>query len=116
QQIACPVCDGQAVSESNAPEARAIRDDIPERIAAGESDAEIRAAYVARYGDGVLLAPAGAGLGLLAWALPLVVLALGALGVGLTVRRWSRAPRLVPAPEDVTAVEAARRDRGDGGE
>ena len=113
QQIACPVCDGQSVAESNAPEARAIRDDIPDRIAAGLTDAEIRAAYVARYGDSVLLAPAGSGLDLLAWALPLAVLAVGALGVVVAVRRWARAPRLVPGPDDVAAVEAARRPAGD---
>ena len=113
QQIACPVCDGQSVAESNAPEARAIRDDIPERVADGQTDAEIRAAYVARYGDGVLLAPAGSGLGLVAWALPLCVLALGGLGVVVAVRRWSRVTRLVPDADDVATVEAARREAGE---
>ena len=45
-ELACPECEGLSVADSNAPTSRAIRADIKRRIAAGQSDAEIRQAYV----------------------------------------------------------------------
>ena len=48
RELACPVCTGESVAESNAPEARAIRDDIRDRIDDGQSDGEIVDAYVER--------------------------------------------------------------------
>jgi cytochrome c-type biogenesis protein CcmH len=109
RELACPVCEGQAVGESNAPEARAMRADIPARIAAGESDDQIRAAYVRRFGPRVLLAPSNRGIDLVAWAFPIAVLLVGACGIAVAVRRWSRAPRLTATPDDVAVVEQARR-------
>jgi cytochrome c-type biogenesis protein CcmH len=41
-QLACPECEGESVADSYSVSARAIREDIQRRIAAGESDAEIR--------------------------------------------------------------------------
>jgi cytochrome c-type biogenesis protein CcmH/NrfF len=111
REIACPVCEGQSVSESNAPEARAIRDDIPARIAAGESDAAIRAAYVDRFGPRVLLTPSNRGIDLVAWAFPIAVLLLGACGLAAVVRRWSRIPRMTATPDDEAVVERAREER-----
>ncbi len=73
-QLACPVCEGQAVFDSNSPQAAAIRDDIPKRIAAGQSDGEIRAAYVALYNEKILETPSNSGLNIVVWALPVLAL------------------------------------------
>ena len=66
----CPECEGLSVADSNAPTSRAIRADIKRRIADGQSDAEIRQAYVDKYGESILLAPQSSGLGLIVWVLP----------------------------------------------
>src|SRR4029079_15913410 len=73
-ELACPVCTGESVADSNAPESRAIRIDIARRIRAGQGDAAIRDAYVAIYGEHVLLTPANSGLGIVAWGVPVLAL------------------------------------------
>jgi cytochrome c-type biogenesis protein CcmH len=112
-QLACPVCEGQSVADSNAPESRQIRADIPARIRAGESDAQIRAAYVRAYGDRILLTPSGSGLGAVAWGLPALVIVAGAGGIVVALRRWARAPRLAVTADDEDVVRDAREHRLD---
>ena len=63
---------------------------IRERIAAGRTEAEIKAELVDQFGPGVLAEPPKSGFDLLAWALPLGLLAAGALGVGIVAWGWSR--------------------------
>ena len=109
-QLACPVCEGQSVADSNAPQSRAIRDDIPRRIAAGQSDAEIRAFYVARYTERILETPSNSGLGLVAWGLPALAVILGLAGIVVAVRRWSHTPRLAATDEDEDIVRRAREE------
>jgi cytochrome c-type biogenesis protein CcmH len=108
RELACPVCTGESVAESNAPEARAIRDDIRDRIDDGQTDGEIRNAYASVYGERVLLNPEDGGLALVVWGLPVVVFVAGAAGLVVVVRRWSRAPRLVASPEDEVLVARVR--------
>jgi cytochrome c-type biogenesis protein CcmH len=108
-ELACPVCVGESVADSNAPESRAIRADIVKRIRAGQRDAQIRDAYVAIYGEHVLLTPSNSGIGVVAWGIPVVALVLGAAGIGFAVRRWSTAPRLAATAEDEDVVDRERR-------
>jgi cytochrome c-type biogenesis protein CcmH len=107
-RLACPECDGESVADSNSVSARAIREDIPRRIAAGESDAEIREFYVSKYTEKVLRTPANSGIGLVAWVVPVAALFLGLAGVALALRRWSRTPRLPATAEDEAIVSAVR--------
>jgi cytochrome c-type biogenesis protein CcmH len=109
-QLACPVCEGQSVAESNASESRQIRADIPVRIRDGQSDAEIRAAYVRVWGDRVLLTPSNSGLGIVVWAIPILVVVLGGAFIVLALRRWSRTPRLAASADDEDIVRRARAE------
>lgn len=70
EQLRCPVCDGLAVADSPSSTARAIAADVRARVAAGETDQDIRHAYVAQYGEWILLEPPAGGFGMLAWAVP----------------------------------------------
>jgi cytochrome c-type biogenesis protein CcmH len=108
-ELACPVCTGESVADSNAPESRAIKLDIARRIRAGQNDAEIRDAYVATYGEHVLLTPDRGGLGVIAWGLPVLAIVIGAGGIALAIRRGSRTPRLAATADDVAIVDDARR-------
>jgi cytochrome c-type biogenesis protein CcmH len=107
-QLACPECEGESVADSNSVSARAIREDIPRRIAAGQSDAQIREFYVSKYTEKVLRTPANTGIGLVAWVVPAAALFLGLAGLALALRRWSGTPRLPATSEDEAIVSAAR--------
>ena len=107
-QLKCPDCEGLSVADSNTSSAGAIRSDIKKRIARGESDGEIRQAYVDLYGESILLSPSSSGLGFLVWGLPVAALVLGAGGLVIALRRWQRQPRLHATDADVALVEGAR--------
>jgi cytochrome c-type biogenesis protein CcmH len=108
-ELACPVCEGQSVADSNSPESRAIREDIPQRIAAGQSDRQIKDVYVQAYGQRILLSPANGGIGLVAWVVPALAVLLGAVGIAFALRRWSRTPRLPASEEDEEIVSRERQ-------
>src|ERR671920_2299504 len=55
--LRCLVCQNQSIDDSDAPLAKDLRVLVRERLTAGDSDAEITAFLVARYGDFVLLRP-----------------------------------------------------------
>jgi cytochrome c-type biogenesis protein CcmH len=112
-EIACPECDGQSVSQSLAPTSRAIRADLRRRIAAGESNDEIRRAYAERYGEEILLRPEGSGLGVLVWGLPVVVVIAGAGALVLASRKRRREPLLHATEADEALVDNIRGDRSE---
>jgi cytochrome c-type biogenesis protein CcmH len=90
--VRCPTCRELSVAESDARAARAIRDDIHRRVAAGQSAGEIRAFLVSRYGPDILLKPQGRGLAALVWVLPVVFIAVAAAGLGAAFSRWRELP------------------------
>lgn len=68
--LRCAVCQSESVWESNAELAIQMRDIIRERLIQGESPDQIRAYFVSRYGDFILLKPRAFGLNLLLWEGP----------------------------------------------
>jgi cytochrome c-type biogenesis protein CcmH len=57
QALRCVVCQNQSIDDSAAEVARDMRRAVRERLAAGDSDAQVFDFMVARYGDYVLLKP-----------------------------------------------------------
>jgi cytochrome c-type biogenesis protein CcmH len=88
-ELVCPVCE-TTLDQSNAPVAERMKVFIRVRIAAGDSEQEIKDALVAEFGPGVLARPPKGGFGLLAWLLPLAALVVGAAVLTVLVRSWSR--------------------------
>src|SRR5690348_7859624 len=81
QQIAaglhCPVCKDLSVADSPAPLAQQMREQIAQKLRAGETPDQIRAEFVAAYGDSVLMSPPRQGVAGAVYYLPLLVLAAG---------------------------------------
>jgi cytochrome c-type biogenesis protein CcmH len=98
-QLVCPVCE-TTLDQSNAPIAQRMKAVIRARIAAGDSEQEIKDALVAQFGSQVLAKPPGGGFGLLAWLLPLAALVGGAVVAGLLIRTWSRRQSQVEEAEE----------------
>ena len=98
------------MAESDAPAAQAVRDEIARRVTAGQSDAEIRAFLVSRYGREILLKPEGRGTAALVWALPVIVAAWAIGGLAFAFRRWSSRPMHHADADDRALVDQALRD------
>ena len=105
--LRCPVCQGLSVKDSDSPTARDLRADIRRRLEAGQSASQIRAAYVARYGEWILLRPHRDGFAAVVWLAPPLVGAGAAGGLVVALGRWRRRGR--PATDaDRRLVERAR--------
>jgi cytochrome c-type biogenesis protein CcmH len=112
QELRCMVCQNQSIDDSEAPLARDLRILVRERIAAGDSDAQVIDFLVARYGEFVLLKPRLKPDTFLLWLLPPMILAGG--GVALWIQGRRRA--ISAASEDrsrlkLTADEEARLEK-----
>ena len=66
---------------------------IRTRLSEGASETQIKSELVAQFGPGVIAEPPKSGFDLLAWLVPLGILAGGALGVGAIAWGWSRRRR-----------------------
>jgi cytochrome c-type biogenesis protein CcmH/NrfF len=69
-----------------------VREDVAKSLAAGQSEDEIIARYVAEYGEKVLSSPTHVGFNLLAWWGPYAALFLGAVTLTLAIRRIASRP------------------------
>jgi len=107
-QLRCPDCEALSVAESSTPTARAIRRDLRHRVKDGQSDEQIRQAYVDAYDETILLKPEGSGLGFLVWGLPVMAVLVGAGGLALAFRRWRNEPRLHATDADEQLVARTR--------
>lgn len=108
--IRCPQCRGQSVAESNVAIAREIRGDIRNRISAGESDDDIRQAYIDRYGRSIVLNPDSGGLTGLVWIVPVVAAGMATAAIALAFQRWRvEANSLASASDEDRALVAQLR-------
>jgi cytochrome c-type biogenesis protein CcmH len=97
QELRCVVCKNQSIDDSNASLAHDLRVIVRERLAAGDSDAQVLAFVEARYGEFVLLRPRLKPQTLILWAAPLLLLA-GAAAYLLRARARSAGAAPQPAP------------------
>ena len=101
RQVRCVVCQNESIDDSEADLAADLRGIVRGQVAAGRTDAQIRAFLVARYGEFVLLKPRFSAGNALLWLAPFAVVG-GGLGL-LALRK--RRPALEP---DLTPEEQAR--------
>ncbi len=106
-ELRCLVCQNESIDDSNAPLAKDLRLLVRERIMAGDSDEQVKAFLVQRYGEFVLLRPPVSLRTLALYGAPFAALALGGLLI------WRRA-RVKAGPVAVAALsedEKARLDK-----
>jgi len=115
KQVMCPVC-GTLLQLAESPQAQRERVFINRMIDEGRSEAQIKDALVAEYGEEVLALPPDDGFSLSAYLVPIVALLLAAAALAVGVWRWRRAgdgpgaggaPRAAgPSGEDAERLEA----------
>ena len=101
--LRCLVCQNQSIDDSNAELARDLRLLVRERLNLSESDEQIRAFLVKRYGDFILLKPPLDLDTALLWGMPPLVLVAGGIALLFGLRRLRSTPA-VP-------LSQAERDR-----
>ena len=112
RELRCMVCQNQSIDDSEAPLARDLRLLVRERIAAGDSDAQVIDFLVARYGEFVLLKPRLNSHTWLLWLLPPLALAGGGIALWINGRRRTRSGiSQDDALFKLTADEEARLER-----
>ena len=90
RELRCMVCQNQSIDDSEAPLARDLRLLVRERIAAGDSDAQVIDFLVARYGEFVLLKPRFERQTLLLWLVPPLLLFGGGAALWMHTRRRAK--------------------------
>jgi cytochrome c-type biogenesis protein CcmH len=107
KELRCMVCQNESIDDSQAPLAHDIRILVRERLAAGDSDAQVIHFLVARYGEFILLRPPLSWHTLALWGMPPAALLIGIVMIAVVVRRRRTAP---PAAEaaNLSAAEEAR--------
>jgi cytochrome c-type biogenesis protein CcmH len=102
REIRCVVCQSESIDESDADLAHDLRQLVRQEVAAGDSDAQVKADLVSRYGEFILLKPRFSPANAALWMMPFLVVALGA-GVVFLRRRSTPSE-----PDDLTEPEKAR--------
>jgi cytochrome c-type biogenesis protein CcmH len=104
--LRCLVCRNESIDESNADLARDMRLLLRERLVDGDTDAEVVAFLVDRYGEYVLLRPTATGANLILWIAGPAMLLLGGGIAALYLRR--RASAAPAAGAELSEAERAR--------
>jgi cytochrome c-type biogenesis protein CcmH len=92
KQLRCPVCQQLSIQDSPADLAKEMRKEVHRRLAAGESEEQVLAYFVSKYGEWILLDPPKHGSNLVVWLVPWAVLLGGGGVLAVAFSRWLRAP------------------------
>lgn len=103
KELRCPVCQNQSLDDSDADIAKDLRRLVRERLVAGDTDEEVKAFLVERYGDYVLLDPPVKQETWILWFGPIAIVGVGGIAVWRVLRRGRR--RYAAADEDKALVE-----------
>ena len=107
-QLRCLVCQNESIEDSNADLAKDLRAVVRRRVAAGDSDGQIMAWMVARYGNFVRLRPPLTAATFLLWFTPVLALLAGAAAALFGRRRTPQAPVPLTEAEQARLAELSR--------
>jgi cytochrome c-type biogenesis protein CcmH len=108
--LRCLVCQNQSIDDSDAELAKDLRVLVRQRLVEGDSDVEVIDYIVSRYGEFVLLKPRFSMQTLLLWAMPLMVLVIGAAYI-LIGRQGNRTAPTVLSSEEQDELNKVLRTR-----
>jgi len=100
KDLRCLVCQNESIDESHAELAKDLRLLVRERLVAGDTDDEVMAYVVDRYGEFVLLNPTLKGANVILWIAGPAMLVLALSIAGLYLRRRRSAPSTEALSED----------------
>jgi cytochrome c-type biogenesis protein CcmH len=110
--LRCMVCQNESIDDSDATLARDIRVFIRQRIAEGETNDQVRAYLVSRYGDFILLEPPFKPETWLLWLSAPLTFCAGLAAVFFARRRAPDATPALTAAEEAELAALRARDIG----
>lgn len=91
-ELRCPVCQGLSIQDSPSELSQQMRSVVKDQLREGKTPDQVKAYFISKYGEWILLEPKAKGFNVLVYALP-ILLVLGGLGViAVAVKKWTRAP------------------------
>ena len=106
--LRCLVCQNESIEDSNADLAKDLRAIVRQRVSAGDTDKQIMAWMVARYGNFVRLRPPLTAATFLLWFTPVFALLAGAVAALLGRRRTAATPLPLTEAEQARLAELSR--------
>lgn len=102
----CPLCENQAINDSDAPISADMRERVYQLLQDEQSDIEIINHMVQRFGEYILYNPRLEGRTYLLWGLPIALVLLGAMVVVLMVRARRNASAKALSAEERQRIDA----------
>jgi cytochrome c-type biogenesis protein CcmH len=87
--LRCPVCQGLSIQDSPSELSVQMKDVVRQQLREGKSPDEVKAYFVSKYGEWILLEPKASGVNLVVYGLPIALVILGGGFIWLMVKRWS---------------------------
>jgi cytochrome c-type biogenesis protein CcmH len=110
RDVRCMVCQNESIDDSDAELAQDLRKLVREQVAAGRTEAQVKAFLTDRYGEFVLLTPTFSPGNLVLWVGPFLVLLIG--GGLLFARLRNRTPDTELSQEEAERLARMSRDQG----
>ena len=88
-ELRCPVCQGESIQDSPAALAVEMKAVVREQLAAGRTPDEVKAYFVDKYGEWILLRPRASGWNVLVYVLPALAFLLGMIVIARAIGRWA---------------------------
>ncbi|GEN29017.1 cytochrome c [Halovibrio variabilis] len=108
----CPLCENQAINDSDAPISADMRERVYRLLEDGRSDTEIINHMVQRFGEYILYNPRLESRTYLLWGLPFALVLLGAVIVVLMVRARRHASAKALSAEERQRIDALINRKG----
>lgn len=91
-QLRCPVCQGLSIQDSPSELSQQMRAVVRDQLRAGRTPDEVKAYFVSKYGEWILLEPRPHGFNILVYAMPVLLVLVGLGVIFAAVRKWTRPP------------------------
>lgn len=93
-QLRCPVCQGLSIQDSPSELSQQMRAVVKDQLRDGKTPEQVKAYFISKYGEWILLEPKAHGFNVLVYAMPVLLVALGLGVIVFAVRKWTRPPDL----------------------
>jgi cytochrome c-type biogenesis protein CcmH len=91
-QLRCPVCQGLSIQDSPSELSQQMRAVVKDQLREGKTPEEVKAFFISKYGEWILLEPKAKGFNVLVYAMPILLVAAGLGVIAVAVRKWTRPP------------------------